>query len=76
MVIHLHLQVISNLILDKGIIYGFGDNKTGQLGNGNNYNILEPIEIKNLENHKIICGYDHTISKFGKIIFYLRREIL
>ena len=71
LLIHLQFQVIFFiLILDNGDVYGFGNNEYGQLGNGNNDNILELIEIKNLKNHKIICGCYHTISKFGKIIFY------
>jgi RCC1 and BTB domain-containing protein len=55
----------SLLLTKSGDLYGFGRNKYGQIGCGNNINQWEPIKINRFTEKKIIsiaCGGQHSLA--------------
>ena len=56
---------INYLLLESGIVYGFGYNEDGELGIGNTTNQTIPQEIiyfKNIPISKIYCGSFHSFA--------------
>jgi alpha-tubulin suppressor-like RCC1 family protein len=46
-----------------GSVWAWGDNSSGQLGDGTNTNRLSPVQVSNLSNViAIAAGHDHTVT--------------
>jgi alpha-tubulin suppressor-like RCC1 family protein len=54
-----------SLALTNNEVYAWGKNSSGQIGNGNNENQLEPIKVSGFKGEKIIsisCGAKHSLA--------------
>jgi E3 ubiquitin-protein ligase HERC2 len=57
------------VVTAKGELYTFGRGDSGQLGHGETYNALFPLQVIAIQQKvtKIACGVDHTICCTGVI---------
>ena len=54
---------------EDGQVYSFGQNKFGELGQGHDKEVFEPLPISNLTNIcKVVCGRHHSAALDGNVI--------
>ncbi|XP_036396582.1 RCC1 and BTB domain-containing protein 1 isoform X6 [Megalops cyprinoides] len=66
-------QTSSMAVVDNGVVYGWGYNGNGQLGMGNNGNLLTPCRLAALQGYcvlQIALGYAHSLALTDEGLLY------